>query len=176
MNTNPNIKPKDNSLSGFREFLRAFGDEIHKRNKNWWISLKTGEVIERNVGEAIALIHTELSEAMEPGKVSLTDLRNISNLLDRTICEELHKHAEMLEIHRSVSKAMEGFRRGKADDKLPHRMMFEVELADAVIRIFDLSYGLKLDLAGAICEKLEYNAVRADHTLEERRKAGGKKI
>lgn len=74
-----------------------------------------------------------------------------------------------------VAEAMEGDRKGLMDDKLPHRSMIEVELADAVIRIGDLAGALGLDLGGAIQEKLEYNANRADHKLENRLKAGGKK-
>lgn len=73
-----------------------------------------------------------------------------------------------------VSEAMEGDRKSLMDDKLPHRLMTEVELADAVIRIFDLAGGLGLDVAGAIGEKLEFNAQRADHKIENRRDVGGK--
>lgn len=54
--------------------------------------------------------------------------------------------------------------------------MLEVELADAVIRIFDMAGGLDLDLGGALVEKLEYNKNRADHNIEERLKDGGKKF
>jgi NTP pyrophosphatase (non-canonical NTP hydrolase) len=73
-----------------------------------------------------------------------------------------------------LSEAMEADRKGLMDDKLPHRSGREVELADAVIRIFDLAGGYGLDLAGAIAEKLEYNAQRADHKIENRKAAGGK--
>ena len=52
--------------------------------------------------------------------------------------------------------------------------MLEVELADAVIRIFDMAGGLHLDLPGAIVEKLAYNASRADHKPEHRAQPGGK--
>ena len=62
------------------------------------------------------------------------------------------------------------------DDKLPHRPMLEVELADAVIRIFDMGGGLGLDIPGAIAEKLAYNAGRADHKIENRAAEGGKKF
>lgn len=78
-------------------------------------------------------------------------------------------------IHSEISEAMEGHRKGLMDDKLPHREMIEVELADAVIRIFDLAGGLGLDLGGAMAEKLAFNAVRADHTHEARLAEGGKK-
>lgn len=77
-------------------------------------------------------------------------------------------------IHSEVSEAMEGDRKSLMDDKLPHRPMREVELADAVIRIFDLAGAYGLDIAGAIVEKMEYNAQRADHKPENRAKAGGK--
>ena len=78
-------------------------------------------------------------------------------------------------IHSEVSEAMEGHRKGLADDKLPHRPMVEVELADAVIRIADLAGALGLDLGGAIAEKLEYNRNRPDHKPENRKAEGGKK-
>jgi len=77
-------------------------------------------------------------------------------------------------IHSEISEAMEGHRKNLMDDHLPHRTMIEVELADAVIRIADLSGAMCLDVAGAIIEKLEYNRTRADHKLENRIKAGGK--
>ncbi|WP_245424552.1 hypothetical protein [Sinorhizobium sp. BJ1] len=77
-------------------------------------------------------------------------------------------------IHSEISEAMEGFRKNLADDKLPHRKMIEVELADAMIRIGDLATYLGLDVGGAIVEKMAFNAQREDHRLENRLKAGGK--
>ncbi|HSH42545.1 MAG TPA: hypothetical protein VK973_10530 [Arenicellales bacterium] len=100
----------------------------------WWHDVETGEPLERNKGELLCLIHSEISEAME---------------------------AE---------------RKGLMDDKLPHRPGAEVELADALIRICDYAGGFGYDLAGAVAEKLEYNANRADHKPENRAKAGGKKF
>lgn len=76
--------------------------------------------------------------------------------------------------HSEVSEGMEGHRKGLMDDKLPHRSMLEVELADAMIRIADLAGALKLDLGGAIAEKMAYNAIRPDHKKEARETAGGK--
>jgi NTP pyrophosphatase (non-canonical NTP hydrolase) len=87
--------------------------------------------------------------------------RNVGELLMLTVSE--------------LSEAMEGHRKNLMDDKLPHRRMFEVELADAIIRIFDLAGGLNLDLGGAYVEKMEYNASREDHTREARMKDNGKK-
>jgi len=77
-------------------------------------------------------------------------------------------------IHSEVSEAMEGGRKGEADHHLTHRKAEEVELADALIRIFDLAGARNLDLAGALMEKLAYNQKRADHTPEARAAEGGK--
>src|SRR5690606_34007662 len=79
-------------------------------------------------------------------------------------------------IHSEVSEAMEGFRKDLNDDHLTHRKMAEVELADAVIRIFDLAGAQGFDLGGALVEKLVYNTQRADHKVENRYKENGKKF
>ena len=100
----------------------------------WWNDPETGEKLDRNIGELLALIHSEISEALE------------------------------------------GYRKGKMDDHLPDRTSFEVELADAVIRIFDLSGHLNLDLGGAIYEKVLYNQTRSDHTHAARKAPGGKRF
>lgn len=101
------------------------------RSAGWYSNLD-GTPKERNVGEMLCLIHSEISEGME------------------------------------------GHRKSLPDDKLPHRPMIEVELADALIRIGDLAGYLKLDIGGAVVEKMAYNARREDHKLEARVKAGGK--
>lgn len=73
-----------------------------------------------------------------------------------------------------ISEAMEGARKNLMDDKLPHRPMEEVELADCVIRIMDYCGGRGLDIAGAIIEKMEYNRTREDHQIANRKKENGK--
>ena len=77
-------------------------------------------------------------------------------------------------IHSEVSEAMEGGRKGLMDSHLPHRPAEEVELADALIRILDLGGARKLDIAGAVVEKLAYNQRRPDHKPEARNAPGGK--
>ena len=83
---------------------------------------------------------------------------------------------KLMLITTEVAEAMEGHRKLLMDDHLPERTMLEVELADCVIRCFDLAGGLNLDVAGAISDKLFYNAHRLDHKIENRRAVGGKKV
>lgn len=79
-------------------------------------------------------------------------------------------------VHSEISEAMEGARKNRMDDHLPHRKAFEVELADAMIRILDLAGAYQLDLGGALVEKLVYNTQRADHKREARAADDGKKF
>lgn len=115
--------------------IREATFQCHKASVDagWYTDQKTGQRKERNLGEMIALMHSELSEAME------------------------------------------GERKDLMDDHLPHRKMAEVELADALIRIFDYAGYRGFDLGASVVEKMAYNAMRADHRPEVRAAAGGKK-
>jgi NTP pyrophosphatase (non-canonical NTP hydrolase) len=130
-------------MSAFRLDLNALVDagdtlvgQAHgaARAAGWWHDLKTGVPKERNAGEMIALIHSELSEALE------------------------------------------GVRKSKMDEHLPHRKSEEVEMADAVIRIADYCGGRGLDLGGALADKMLYNQRRADHKPAARLADDGKKF
>ncbi len=83
-------------------------------------------------------------------------------------------NTKLLLIVTEIAEATEGVRKDLMDDKLPHRKMVEVELADAFIRICDLAGAMGLDLGGAVAEKMAFNVTRADHKLEVRKAAGGK--
>lgn len=121
------------TVQGGLELSQSLCHELALKS-GWWHDPETGERKERNDGEMIALMHSELSEALE------------------------------------------GLRKNLVDDHLCHRPMVEVELADAVIRIFDYAGARNLDVAGAIIEKLAYNQQRADHKLANRKAEGGKKF
>ena len=164
---------------------------VHAANLNWWRDINTGQPIKRNEKELLALVISEVIEALE------------------------------------------GERKNLMDDKLPHRKMAEVEMADAYIRLLDFAGGFGIDLKpfnepywyshdvpenkgealfevinsismapsgmmdsdwicvtldqieaycqkhgydlrGAMTEKLAFNATRDDHSHEARRAAGGK--
>jgi NTP pyrophosphatase (non-canonical NTP hydrolase) len=70
------------------------------------------------------------------------------------------KLARIALIHSELSEMVEGIRKDAQDDKLPHRKMEEVELADTLIRMEDYAGTYGLDLGGARNEKEAYNAGR----------------
>lgn len=82
--------------------------------------------------------------------------------------------AKIMMIVTELAESVEGHRRGAMDSHLTMRPSLEVELADALIRILDLAGALNLDLAGAVVERLAYNAVRPDHAHKARTADGGK--
>lgn len=114
--------------------LDKFAFIIHLLNSQWWKNPKNGRRIKRNKAEQIALIHSELSEALE------------------------------------------AVRKDAMDSHLVQWRGEEIEMADAVIRIFDYAAGHGLNLGPAIIAKLIYNYQRADHKPENRVKRHGKKF
>jgi NTP pyrophosphatase (non-canonical NTP hydrolase) len=107
------------------------------------------------------------------GRDIVSLIRSADNPWDRYVAAALISQKLMLSVS-ELAEAMEGLRKGLPDDKLPHRTMLEVELADAVIRVCDLAGALGLDLGNAIQEKMAYNAKREDHKAEVRAASGGK--
>lgn len=87
----------------------------------------------------------------------------------------LNKGERFALMHSELSEAFEGERKDLMDSHLPHRKAVEVELADLLIRVFDYAGEHKLDLGGALVEKLAYNRIREDHTKEARVGPNGKK-
>lgn len=54
-------------------------------------------------------------------------------------------------IHSEITEGFEGWRKDLMDDKLPHRPMIEVELADTLIRIYDACGGFEWDTPPGVC-------------------------
>lgn len=46
---------------------------VHQNNHKWWINIHTGEPLERNTGELLMLVVTELAEAAEGIRKNLND-------------------------------------------------------------------------------------------------------
>ena len=128
-------KPTPNmSMAEMLEYMVHMVHDEWAVPKGWWTDLQTGQPANRNVGELLCLVHSEISEALE------------------------------------------GFRKNLPDDHLPEFKSIEVELADALIRIFDMAGGLKLRLAEAFVAKMDYNTHRPDHNPEARKGEHGKKF
>jgi NTP pyrophosphatase (non-canonical NTP hydrolase) len=53
--------------------LNDMAATIHELNEKWWRDLETGQPIERNVGELLCLIHSEISEGLEAHRKDLMD-------------------------------------------------------------------------------------------------------
>lgn len=115
-----------------------------------------------NLNELAQIVHTANIKWWQDINTGLALKRNKGELLMLIVSE--------------VAEAMEGERKDLMDDKLTHRKMAEVELADALIRILDYAAGFGYDVHGAFVEKMQYNATREDHTHEARRIAGGKQF
>jgi hypothetical protein len=53
--------------------INCWAREIHQANAHFYTDLKTGQRLDRNVGELIALIHSEVSEMLEGVRKELMD-------------------------------------------------------------------------------------------------------
>lgn len=53
--------------------LNELAQQCHKANEKWWIDMETGGQLNRNKGELIALMHSELSECLEGERKDLMD-------------------------------------------------------------------------------------------------------
>lgn len=82
------------------------------KDKGWWEK-------ERNIGELVALIHSEATELLEAFRDN-----------------------------------------NPPSKKIPGFSSAEEEMADILIRVFDMAGGLELDLASAVIAKLVYNSTR----------------
>lgn len=79
-------------------------------------------------------------------------LRNKGELLMLTVTE--------------LSEAVEGIRKNLMDDKLPHRKMEEVEMADAAIRLLDFAGGFNLRLTTLAPQLGHCRENKAEHILD----------
>lgn len=71
---------------------------------------------------------------------------------------ERNRKELMMLVITELSEACEGERKNLMDDKLPHRKMAEVEMADAMIRLLDIAKGYRIPI---IIEMIEYQEVES---------------
>lgn len=208
---------KDN-VNGIRVSLHSLKHDIHSRNRaaGWWNNLHTGAPLNRNLGELICLVHSEVSEAMEGHRKDLKDdklphrkmieveladvLLRLFDIaggfgvdfvkeLDRVVKagpKGFHRHFLMREdpkewnvgealskIHTALSASLVPVAHDPLHPGVRHHVD-ETHLFMAVLATCHIANGLNLDIAGALHEKADYNASRADHKPEARKAVGGK--
>lgn len=81
----------------------------------------------------------------------------------------------LMSLVRLVASAMEGHRKNKSDPLAPRRKQIEVRLALVLRGIWELATRCSYDMDSTIERKRAFNRVRADHQVENRRAAGGKR-
>lgn len=124
--------------------------------------------------QAVADAINQLANDIYTNNVGVGWYKDFEGLEDKPFYPLILLGRLMLQVT-ELAEAAEGIRKNLMDDKLPHRTMEEVEMADAVIRILDHCGSRGLDIGGAIMEKRRFNAVRPDHKLENRAGVNGKK-
>lgn len=148
----PITQPK--RASDLSRILTEMSDYIHaaNREKGWYSDPETGDRVERNIGEMLALIHSEISEALEAHRKLLMD----DKIPDF--------HGLTAELGDAIIRIWDliGYKRFLIREE------FLGEWRDAKLKPFDLG--------AAVVAKIEYNAHRKDHTLAERAKADGKRF
>ena len=94
----------------------------------------------KNIGEMLALIHSEVSEALE------ADRRNQYSKIPERIWEEIEEAP-------NDKKFRKMFQENCKD-------RFEDEMADVIIRVLDMCAYLEIDIQKHLKAKIEYNALR----------------
>lgn len=166
------------ALDADAEKLRATGDDSN--DAAFLFDEDTATMLARNLvddDEFVAAFLNQLAERIHADNVAAgwwTNPQTGESILHSRNVPEM-----LMLIVSEISEAMEGYRKNLMDDKLAHRPMLTVELADAMIRILDLA-GSRMAIERAhpfgtvLQEKRSFNAGREDHRIENRMKQGGK--
>ena len=174
--------------------LNEQAKHVHSLNKKWWTDLHTGEPIQRNKKELLALVISELIEALEAER---------KHLMDDKLVHRKGAEVEMADAYIRLLDYAGGFGLELTDEMgYPHfgdnkgesiffiindivcathadflevrPEQFWISCVIADIRAYCEKHSYDLD--GAIQEKLVYNQSRKDHTHEARKQPGGKQF
>lgn len=192
-------------LMGHVNSFNALAEEIHADNikAGWWNDLDTGARLNRNMGELLMLVVTEIKEAADAtdgrrddklthrngfevelgdAAIRLYDIAGANELDIGGAADELLGDPERLRfdvglfpIVKELAAALEGDRKSALDEVLFDRPAIEARIAAALLRIYAVAELSFCDVPTAIAEKRQFNRNRADHKPENRRVAGGKK-
>lgn len=121
--------------------LNELAKSIHANNeiKGFW----DGGIEAKNIGEVIALIHSEASEALEADRKGHYAVKSF-NLLNN--CASIETASEKLYFKQEFEVAIKN--------------TFEDEMADLIIRVLDVCGAKKIDIDWHIEQKLRYNSLR----------------
>lgn len=164
---------------------------ITARDAGWWHDPITKQIKNRNKGELLCLVHSELSEAYEADihnvnddklthrkgvEVELADA--IIRILDYAggFGYDFTKHLSYVsdsnqiwpDLHSIVSSIMESERKNLGD--------VSNKIVDFVSLVESFAIDCDMDLWQAVSEKVEFNKSREDHKPDNRAKANGKKF
>jgi len=115
--------------------INELAKEIHELNK-----ARGFYETEKNIGEMLCLIHSEVSEALECDRNGKSQ-KNSAYSMEEVMAEVQDQHF-------------------KRQFELQVKDSFEDELADIMIRVMDLAAFKKIDLEAHIYAKLRYNSLR----------------
>jgi hypothetical protein len=153
--------------------LRAAIQLAHKTatDAGWYRDPVTGAPKERNFGEVVALMHSELSEALEADRKNLAD-----DKLPLRPGVEVEFGDLFLRVGDTAAARGDDIPNAfiEVQRLLQRYSVVEIRWALLMFRMFAESGEGGHDLAGATIEKNRFNVTRADHKLENRA-AGGKR-
>lgn len=101
-------------------WIDALQIQIHRDNEKWWVD-KDGQPLQRNKGELIALMHSELSECLEGVRKSLPDTH---------LSEYPMELVELADVIIRAFDYAEGFNLGPLGPVIIKKMLFNRERED----------------------------------------------
>ncbi len=167
----------------------------------WWTDINTGEKKMRNHGQLLMLVVTELSEAAEGHRKSLSGTIKMDDKLPNRPMEEVEMADVMIRCFDFSGGYEYQLTVVPPQTFLPtdDRLEAQLKIAKNVFNVYDhhcraditfaqlwmsrvladvqeYSKVFELDLFGAMEEKIAYNAKRPDHKMEARQAPGGKAL